>query len=141
MLISTRDCPFKLIAVGFLIGSVLCAYPTRSENEFTKSLDASQKLTYRDIQLERFHIYITSVFISLVTIGVFRKRLSVWIKVVLMFLLTASLYLIAPKTTYMHDHLKSDEQRLLLRKIYRSQQLKYYGSFTLAVVSAPFICK
>ncbi len=135
-----KKCPFKIIGLGFIVAAVLCAYPSGHENEFTKSLDSSQKLKWQMIQTERFHIYLSSVFISLITISFFRN-LSYWIKLVFMMLLTASIYLIIPKSAYMADSLTSDDQRILLRKIYRKQQVRYYGSVTFAIMSAPFICR
>lgn len=139
--LKTQDCPFKIIAIGFIVASVLCAYPNKSENEFTNSLDPSQKLVWNDIQHERFHIYLSSVFVSLVTISFFRNQLSVWVKFVFMAMLTASLYLFMPKSAYMNEHLTNAEQQVMLRKIYRDQQWKYYGSLTLAVMSTPFVCR
>ena len=135
-----KDCPHKIIGFGFIVGSVLCAYPNKEENDFTQSLNASQKLKWQSIQTERFHIYLTSIFISLLTISFF-KSLSFWVKWVIMMVLTVSIYLITPKKAYMAEYLTSNEQHALLRKIYRKQQVRYYGSLTFAIMSAPFVCR
>ena len=99
-----KDCPHKIIGFGFIVGSVLCAYPNKEENDFTQSLNASQKLKWQSIQTERFHIYLTSIFISLLTISFF-KSLSFWVKWVFMMVLTVSIYLITPKKAYMAEYL------------------------------------
>lgn len=135
-----KDCPYKIIGFGFIVGSVLCAYPNKEEDAFTKTLNASQKLKWQQIQTERFHIYLSSIFISLLTISFF-KTLSFWVKWILMMILTVSIYLITPKKNYMADYLTSNEQQVLLRTIYRKQQVRYYGSLTFAIISAPFICR
>lgn len=134
------NCPYKIIGFGFVIGSILCAYPNREENEFTQSLNASQKLRWQNIQTERFHIYISSICISLLTISFFRK-VPFWIKLMIMMILTVSIYLVTPKTAYMSDYLIFKEQHNLLRQINRKQQVRYYGSLTFAIISAPFICR
>lgn len=135
-----KECPYKIIGFGFIIGSILCAYPNKHENEFTQILNASQKLKWQNIQTERFHIYLSSIFISLLTISFF-NNLTVWLKWIIMMMLTVSIYLVTPKTAYMSDFLTSNEQHKLLRKIYRKQQVRYYGSLTFAIISAPFICR
>lgn len=138
--ITEKNCPYKIIGFGFVIASILCAYPNKHEDEFTQSLNASQKLKWRNIQIERFHIYVSSIFISLLTISFF-KNVTFWLKWIIMMMLTVSIYLITPKTAYMSDFLTSNEQQKLLRKIYRKQQVRYYGSLTFAIMSAPFVCR
>jgi hypothetical protein len=62
-----------------------------------------------------------------------------WTRAVLALTLTASLYMIAPKTIHMSEHL-THEQQQLLREQYTQQQLRYYGAITLAILAVPLIC-
>jgi intracellular septation protein A len=129
------SCPNQLIGMGLLGGSLLSAMPNRSS--FEDSLTNEQLSIWKYIQNERFSIYFMSLSVALLVSRA--TNTDKWTRVVLMCLLTASLYMITPKFTYMSNHLRTDQQPLL-RKIYIEQQLRYYGSVTLAIIAAPFVC-
>jgi len=63
-----------------------------------------------------------------------------WIRMILFMTITASLYLTIPKSMYMADFLNTTEERVAFQKVYRNQQIRYYGSVTLAMIAAPLLC-
>lgn len=131
-----EHCISKIIALGFLCGSLLCAIPTK-HSTFEKSLNYSQNIIWKNIQYERFYIYMISLSIaSAVTRSI---NANVWKRVLCMFILIASLYMIFPKSTYMRTHI-TKEQNELLNEVYKQQQLRYHGSIVLAIIAAPFMC-
>lgn len=133
------NCQLQAIGLGFLVGSILASIPRKRADSFETSLNPFQLQIYQQIQKERFHIYIFSLFVSMIVV---RKMIgmNLWIRVIMFMTLTASLYMTIPKRIYMADFLKTEEQRVALRQVYRDQQLRYYGSITLATIAAPLLC-
>lgn len=130
------NCPNKWIGLGLLGGSVLSAMPHKTS--FEQHLNDTQKEIWNYIQYERFVIYFASLAVALfVSRSV--PHVEPWTRAMIALTLTASLYMIAPKTIHMADHLNHEQQKLL-REQYTSQQLRYYGSVTLAILAIPLVC-
>jgi hypothetical protein len=132
-------CQLQTIGLGFLVGSVLTSIPRKRADSFETLLNPFQMRIYQRIQQERFHIYMFSLFISLLVVRTMRS-MHPWMRVILFMTLTASLYMTIPKSIYMADFLNTEEQRVALRQVYRDQQFLYYGSITLATMAAPLLC-
>ena len=62
-----------------------------------------------------------------------------WQRVMCMFILVASLYMVVPKSTYMRHHINNEQDRLL-HDVYKQQRLRYHGSIVLALMATPLIC-
>ena len=129
-------CPTKLLGMGLLGASVLSAIPMHQDG-FEEQLSESQRILWKHIQYERFSIYLTSLFVSLLV----ARAVSTdkWIRVVLAITLAASLYMVTPKSVYMADFLTPDQIELL-RQRELTQRTRYYGSVTLAIFAIPFVC-
>jgi hypothetical protein len=130
------NCPSKVLGLGLLGGSVLSAMPYTTP--FEKHLSDSQKEIWNYIQYERFTIYFASLSVAIFVTRTIPQA-DPWTRAVLALTLTASLYMIAPKTIHMSEHL-THEQQQLLREQYTQQQLRYYGAITLAILAVPLIC-
>lgn len=130
------NCPTKVLGMGLLGASVLSAIPMHHDG-FEQLLGESQRLLWKHIQYERFSIYLTSLFVSLLV----ARAISTdkWTRVVLALTLTASLYMVTPKSVYMADFLSPDQLELLRQREF-TQRTRYYGSITLAIIAIPFIC-
>jgi hypothetical protein len=94
---------------------------------------------YQKIQQERLHIYLFSLFVSILVVRTMHS-MNPWMRVIMFMTLTASLYMIIPKSIYMADFLDTEEQRVALRQVYRDQQIRYYGSVALATMASPLLC-
>ena len=134
------NCQLQTIGLGFLAGSILTSIPQRkSAGSFETLLSPFQIQMYQKIQQERLHIYFLSLFVSILVVRTMRS-MNPWMRVIIFMTLTASLYMAIPKSIYMADFLDTEEQRVALRQVYRDQQIRYYGSVTLATMAAPLLC-
>lgn len=137
-------CASKGLALGFFGGSLATALSSANKSAFEESLDADQRVTWERVRRERLTIYLVSLLVATVlvrsrasAVGVLRAR---WAQVASVFFLVSVFYMVAPKRTYMVQHLRTDEQRALYIENYRHQQIKYYGSLALALTGVFFLC-
>jgi len=133
-----KHCSLQLLGLGLLGGSLMSAMPTTSKDSFEKSLTESQYSIWSDIRKERFTIYLFSLSVALLVARTIPDKLY---RTIVALSLTASLYMIVPKSKYMVDHLQSDAQAKELRELYQSQIWKYHGTIVLALLGIPLICK
>jgi len=132
------NCQLQIIGLGFLIGSVLTSIPRDRADSFETLLNPFQMQIYQKIQQERFNIYLFSLCVSVLVVRTY--SMDPWIRMILFMTITASLYLTIPKSMYMADFLNTTEERVAFQKVYRNQQIRYYGSVTLAMIAAPLLC-
>jgi len=132
------NCQLQIIGLGFLIGSVLTSIPRDRADSFETLLNPFQMQIYQKIQQERFNIYLFSLCVSVLVVRTY--SMGPWIRMILFMTITASLYLTIPKSMYMADFLNTTEERVAFQKVYRNQQIRYYGSVTLAMIAAPLLC-
>lgn len=133
-----KHCSLQLLGLGLLGGSLLSAIPTTRKDSFEKSLTESQYSIWSDIRKERFAIYLFSLSVALLVARTIPDRLY---RTIVALSLTASLYMIVPKSKYMVDHLQAEAQTKELRELYQSQIWKYHGTIVLALLGIPLICK
>ena len=131
-----KPCELQLLGLGLLVGSVLSAMPTRKKDEFEQRLTAQQWAVWNEIRKERFSIYLFSLAAALLVARSIDEKLYATIVALT---LTASLYMIIPKSRYMADHLYA-EQTVALRELYQRQIWKYHGTIVLALLGIPFVC-
>ena len=117
---------------------------------FYKLLDNDQKNTYKKIIDERKSIYFRGYGIGLILSFIFifiykyilrpsKKSLSIWFLVCLTGAITFTtnylFYILAPKSTYMINHLKNKKQITAWQNIYRTMQVKYHTGLVLGILA------
>lgn len=115
---------------------------------FYKLLDNNQKNIYKKIIDERKSIYFRGYGIGLTLSFIFifiykyilrpsKKSLSIWFLVCLTGAITFTtnylFYILAPKSTYMINHLKNKQQIRDWQNIYRTMQVKYNTGLVLGI--------
>ena len=130
-----------LISMGFMAFMV-------SNDAFIKSyrhnLPTDIKKEYDRIVAERQQIYFTGYLIGFVVsifviMFVLKMRMSVsamvCLTVVVSTLINYFYYILSPKTNYMIELLKTDQQRQDWLKVYKTMQYYYHFSFVLGAVA------
>ena len=117
---------------------------------FYKLLDNDQKNIYKKIIDERKSIYFRGYGIGLILSFIFifiykyilrpsKKSLSIWFLVCLTGAITFTtnylFYILAPKSTYMINHLKNKKQITAWQNIYRTMQVKYHTGLVLGILA------
>lgn len=137
-----------MLGLGLVGGSVLSAMPGTGKNAFEQRLTESQMAVWTEIRKERFSIYLFSLAVAVLVARSVPDRLHATIVALS---LTASLYMIIPKSSYMADHLEAEAylgrpmqsveaQSQALRELYQQQVWKYHGTIVLALLGIPLIC-
>lgn len=110
-----QSCVTKYIGLGVLLTSVMYAYPAMSKNTpFEQSLDDTQKSVWKQIKTERYLIFVVSLGISILTaMNVSKNQI---VRTIVSLTATTLLYKMYPKSTYMKDHVSSDQMTLMQQK-------------------------
>lgn len=132
-----KHCSLELLGLGLLGGSILSVMPTTGKDAFENRLTESQMAIWSDIRKERFYIYLFSLSVALMVARTIHDTLY---RTIVALSLTASLYMIVPKSKYMVDHLRSDQTKEL-RELYQNQIWKYHGTIVMTLLGIPLICK
>ena len=134
------------VATALIVASIFTScscigFITRSDviQKYQKSLDGELLNTYKTVVAERLRIYFTGAAIGLLlalaylyttrTTGYNWCMFAAIILVVQMFY-----YLLSPKSTYMVNHLRTDEQRQLWTEVYRTMQLRYISGMLVGAI-------
>jgi hypothetical protein len=133
-----KHCSLQLLGLGLIGGSIMSAMPTTGKDAFERRLTEDQYSIWSEIRKERFSIYLFSLSVALLVARTIPDKLY---RTIVALSLTASLYMIVPKSKYMVDHLRSEAQTKGLRELYQNQIWKYHGTIVLALLGIPFICK
>lgn len=133
-----KHCSLQLLGMGLIGGSILSAMPTTGKDSFENGLTESQYSIWSEIRKERFSIYLFSLSVALLVARSIPDKLF---GTIVALSLTASLYMIVPKSKYMTDHLKDEAQTKELRELYQNQIWKYHGTIVLALLGIPLLCK
>lgn len=131
------NCALKYVGIGFLVATLLSGLPQTRSNSVPLRTEYQQKI-YHAIQQERFYIYMTSLLFSLLVVRT--MNIELWARVTIWMTLTASLYMLVPKSAYMSDYLHTSEERDAYRRVYREQQWRYYGSIVAAILASSVLC-
>ena len=113
---------------------------------YRNQLPDDLKNAYDKIVTERQQIYFTgyiigfvvSLFSIIFSVNVLKQKIPisamVCLAVVVSTVVNYFYYILSPKTTYMVELLKTEQQRQEWLKVYKSMQYYYYSSFVLGVV-------
>ena len=135
-----------VIVVAMVIMSIMV-----SNDPFVQSykdrLPDDLKTAYLNIAAERRHIFfvgyligfVVSAFAIIFSVNVLKRKMPisamVCLAVVLSTVINYFYYILSPKTDYMVNLIKTDEQRQDWLRIYKSMQYYYHGSFVLGAVA------
>lgn len=126
-----------LIAFALLFGSVytnLSCINCETMVKYRQSLDNELAEKNKQIIKERINIYYMGAFIGLVLALVYyfiSKDYNWCIFASIIVIVNAFYYVLAPKSLYMIEVLKTDEQRQLWTKVYRMMQFRYVSGILL----------
>jgi len=144
------------IALLFLVANVYTMMSSDCKEvkaDFYKVLNDEQKTIHQKIVEERKSIYFTgyAVGIGLSFIFLFiyktmilpgrklKTQIPIWMVVCIVGAITFTsnylYYILAPKTTYMIQHLENQQQIDEWLKIYRTMQVKYHTGLVLGIVA------
>lgn len=141
------------VAILFLVANVytmMCVDCKELKVDLYKVLNDKQKAIHQQIVEERKSIYFTGYAIglalSIVVILLYKylmtgkkSLLHIWTVVCMVGGITLTTnylyYILAPKTTYMIQHLENREQNEAWLNIYRTMQVKYHTGLVLGIVA------
>ncbi len=106
-----------------------------AEKKFLPFLNEKQKLLYENIRNERLNIYYKSLFLGFL-FGLFyytqiNKDICYFLGIMLTF--TSFFYKLAPKTTYLYKHMKTNTQHTALQDFHHEQKRNGLMSFAMAL--------
>jgi len=145
--------PCKLscaVSFVFIVAMVSMMYAINQSNiigDYEKTLSKELLPTYKKIAQERTSIYYYGYFLGFVLALLFivynskvkKVPLSamplVCIVVSISFFTNYFYYILSPKTTYMTDHLKTQEEIQAWGKMYRGMQKYYHTGLVLGLVA------
>jgi len=140
----TVTCFIALVIVVAMVIMTLMV----SNDSFIKSyrdhLPTEVKTEYERIVAERQQIYFTGYLIGVVVsvltiIFVLKRRMPVSAMVCLTVVISTVInyfyYILSPKSNYMVDLLKTDQQRQEWLKVYKTMQYYYHFSYVLGAVA------
>ena len=113
--------------------------------QFELSLLPDQRQIYEGIKKERRDIYTTGYvlgfILSLFVIAYYRSNKCISKTSVLCIIFSVSFivnyfyYILSPKTTYMVQHLETNEQKTLWIQVYRTMQYNYHMGFMFGILA------
>jgi uncharacterized membrane protein YkgB len=140
----TATCFIALIIVVAMIIMSLMVSNDSFIKSYRNSLPDNIKKEYDRIVSERQQIYFTGYLIGVVAsiiviIFILKMRMSlsamVCLTVVTSTVVNYFYYILSPKSNYMIDLLKTDQQRQDWSKVYKSMQYYYHSSYVLGAVA------
>ena len=139
-----------LLGFGFLGASLWTSLAKEDPihfNNFQDTLDENQKILYKGIKRDRLTLYLTGLFFgSLIAVAYlyFYESKNVFNQVcsfvTIAWGFTYFYYMLMPKSTYMVNHLKNQEQNRAWNNIYRDMQFRYIGGFLLGMIAYGLLC-
>ena len=134
-------CINALLGLSFITFMIITMMDSKSEKK-TKSLEKIlnryQLDTYHKIVKERTTIFMYSFLSSVMFVLFFIK--NKWTATLLCFTLTCALYELAPKSTYMVEHLHTPAQINAWKQYSRNMQVKSAFATLCGVLIMPVLC-
>lgn len=137
------------IAVAFIVAAIFtCIGGKKYPEQFKNTLDIKQQEIYDKIVKDRTKIYflasIIGAVLGLVYI-VFRRNKQptmqlVCIAVVIFFVTQIVIYMIYPKSEYMLDYIKTNEQSKAWLRVYNEMMKQYFIGFILGLIGYAILC-
>lgn len=114
---------YCVVAFALLGSSAATIFMNRSHMaRFESSLDESQRAIYKDIKSERLRIYLCATVVAAV-VGLLAVSRSYCFAVAAALSVQTLVYLLWPKSTYMMEHVKTQEQSALWIRKYKHMAL------------------
>jgi len=149
------SCSFALIFVVSMIYMHNASYKSNTVQNYQKQLPADLQELYKKIVKERLGIYyfgyVLGVILSAIIIfynyssskgrvsGKNLSTVSVMCTVVAVsFITNYFYYILSPKTNWMLDHIKGEEQTKAWLKMYRNMQVYYHTGLVLGIIAVAF---
>jgi len=116
---------------------------------FEASLDDKQKALYHIIKRERLQLYLTGLtlgtLIALANLYYFNDSQNSFLATICLFVtiswgFTLFYYMLMPKSTYMVQHLTSQNQIDKWVDVYRDMQWRYIIGFLLGIIAYSLLC-
>lgn len=138
--------------IGFgLLGASLYSFLAKWENglllDFQKSLDTDQLILYNSVRKDRMRLYLTGLAIgtALALLYLYWSPVKGLMANACLFMMIAwgftyVYYTLMPKTTYMVQHLTSEEQLTKWTAVYRDMQWRYTLGFLAGALAYALIC-
>jgi len=137
------------IALGFIIGSIYTMMTNnKTHTALRNSLDDDGKKAYDKIVKERVDLYIKgSIFGLILAIGFFlwaRKKLgtvtTVCSFIIIMFVVQILIYTLSPKSDFVLNHIKTNEQSKLWLENYNLMKNRYHIGFVVGLLGYGVLC-
>lgn len=141
------------IAVAFIVAAIYMFYVSYSSKpevyEFERTLNRNQRYIYQQIVKERLKIYsiatIAGAILGVLYVIFMRKNASTTLSlvcsfVVIFFTVQILIYMIYPKSTYMLDHINTNEQAKAWMQVYNQMMKSYFIGFVLGLLGFAILC-
>jgi hypothetical protein len=110
-------------------------FPDDIKNEYDRIVSERQTIFYTGYLIG----FVLSIITIIISINVLKRKMSVslmvCITIVLSSVVTNLYYTLSPKSNYMINLLKTDQQRSDWLKIYKSMQYYFHGSFVIGIIA------
>lgn len=133
-------CINALLALSFITFMIMNVMSSNKhkDSHLKKIFTRRQWKVYQHIVRERTIIFLTAFVISVAFVLFFIK--NKWTATTVCFTLICALYELAPKSTYMIEHLYTQEQIKTWKQYNRDMQVKSAFATCCGVMSIPFLC-
>jgi len=143
----TTTCFIALVIIVAMIAMTIMVSNDEFIRSYRETMPDDIKKVYDNIVYERQTIFFTgytigfviAVFFIVFSINVLKQKMPVSAMVCLAIVISTVVnyfyYILSPKTNYMIEHLKTEQQRQNWLKMYRSMQYYYHFSFVLGAVA------
>jgi hypothetical protein len=135
---------YCVLGAGLLFGSIVCMATSKNAGyhaDFQNLLSPEQMNKYKEVVNERLSIYIQGlligVILGLIVVSMLERisslnRVCVFVVVALVF--NVVYYLLMPKTTYMLQHLNSNDQVNAWLQVYKVMRQRYILGFFVGII-------
>jgi hypothetical protein len=143
----TVTCFIALVIVVAMIIMSMMVYNDPFIKSYSDNFPDDIKQEYNRIVSERHTIFYTgyligvvlSIFAIIFGINILKRKMSISMMICFTIVLSSVVnylyYVMAPKSNYMVNILKTDEQRSDWLKVYKSMQFYFHGSFVLGAIA------
>uniref|UniRef100_A0A6C0F4T8 Uncharacterized protein n=1 Tax=viral metagenome TaxID=1070528 RepID=A0A6C0F4T8_9ZZZZ len=147
------SCSFALIFIVSMIYMHNAASKSSTMQNYQKQLPADLQNLYKKIVNERLGIYYFGYVLGFILSAIIifynysiRKGKSgglstasiVCIVIAVSFLTNYFYYILSPKTNWMLDHIKGEDQTKAWLKMYRNMQVYYHSGLVLGIIAVAF---
>lgn len=110
-------------------------FPDDIKNEYDRIVAERQTIFYTGYLIG----FVLSIITIIISINVLKRKMSASLMVCMTIVLSSIVnhlyYVLSPKSNYMINLLKTDQQRSDWLKMYKSMQFYFHGSFVLGIIA------